>query len=37
MVAHGHVEMEVNMLKNYGGTWTCKNGEELDIKRQIEE
>ena len=25
MAAHGHVEVEVKMLKNYGGPWTCIN------------
>ena len=26
MVAHGHVEMEVKILKNLGGTWTRRDG-----------
>ena len=26
MVANGHVEMEIKMLKNDGGTWTCRDG-----------
>ena len=25
MLAHGHVEMEEKVLKNYGGTWTCRD------------
>ena len=29
MVAHGHVEVEVKMLKNDGGTWTCRDGGKL--------
>ena len=28
MVAHGHVEMELKMLKNDVGTWTCRGGGE---------
>ena len=32
MVAHGHVEMEVKLLVNCGGTWTCRDRGEMDIK-----
>ena len=28
MVAHGHVEMIQKTLKNYGGTWTCRDDIE---------
>ena len=28
MVVHGHVEMVLKMLKNYGGSWTCRNDIE---------
>ena len=27
MVAHGHVEIVMKMLKN-GDTWTCRDGNE---------
>ena len=33
MAAHGHVEVEVKMLKNYGGTWTCRDGGKIVEKR----
>ena len=26
VVAHGHVELELKMWKNSGGTWTCRDG-----------
>ena len=28
MMAHGHVEMELKMVKNDGGKWTCRDGNK---------